>query len=170
MRRDGGEVGPPRVDLALADARLGAVVDDDAQRRMALDDAREVRQVPRQHERVEDEVVRDIASNDAACDGRSSHASSPMSCTIGRSPTSFGSRASAAIASGASLASKSAQPTTPSHERRAVREVEEPARLGERRRGLNEDVRSMPCRARIGARSAGPKSRWMAASDGVSHP
>ena len=155
MRRDGGEVGPPRVDLALADARLGAVVDDDAQRRMALDDAREPRQVARQHERVEHEVVRDHRVERR----RVRRAREPLvvADVLHHRPQrrrACGSRASAAICSGASLASKSTQPTTPRDERRAVREVEQPARLGERRRGLDED-RALDAVAREDRREVG---------------
>ena len=59
MRRDDCHVGAPLPDAALADARLGAMVDDDRQFRMPIEHARKPRQMPRQHQRIEDQAMRD---------------------------------------------------------------------------------------------------------------
>jgi len=170
VRRDRRELDAPGIDLALANARLRAVVDHHRERRVALEDAREPRQVLGSTSASNTRPWATIASNTGVCAGRASQSSSAMSCTIGRRPTSRGSAARCATASGASRASKSNQPTT---RRRTVSRARSQAGTRSRPRSARlgrRIVRSMPCRARIGARSSGPKSRWIGASAGVSHP
>jgi hypothetical protein len=152
-------VGAPAVDLALADPGLRAVVDDDAQRRVPFDHAREPRQVARQHERVEDQAVREQRLEHRVVRGSREPVVVPMSCTIGRTPTSLRSRASAATCSGASPASKSTQPTTPATN--GVRCATSSSQCVSASVGAacTRIVDAIPCRARIGARSVGPKSR-----------
>ena len=71
---------------------------------------------------------------------------------------------------GALLAAKSVQPTTPatngvSRARSSSQRVS--AAVGA---ACTRIVRPMPWRARAGARSPGPKSRWIGPSAGVSQP
>ena len=140
VRRDVRHRRGPWRERAVADARLRAVVDDDAQVRMPLEHAREPRQVPRQHQRIEDEAVRDHRVERRAKRRTSSQSSSASSCTIGRSPTSLASSASARDAVRAHRgAANGAQPTTPATNGVAAGELEQEARLGDRRRRLDEN-------------------------------
>ena len=142
MRGDGRHRARPGRDLAVADARLRAMVDDDragpgavrARARVAAGAAA----APARRRRGR---ARSSRRRPGAAPARSSQSSSASSCTIGRRPTSRGSAASAAMTSGASGASNGAQPTTPATNGVRAASVEQPARFGDRRRRLHEDRR-----------------------------
>ena len=160
MRRDVRHRGSPGRECAVADARLRPVVDDHSEVRVPVEHAQ---RVAAGAAAVRARRRRGRARSSRRTPGRArdeaSQSSSASSCTIGRSPTSFASAASRAMRSAASGAANGAQPTTP-----ATNGVV-PARSSRKRvsaivgAAWTRIVASIPRRARMGARSAGPKSR-----------
>ena len=145
-----------RPDLALANARLRAVVDHDVQRRVALEHAREPRQVPRQHQRIEHEVVGDHRLEHRRVSA-GARASRRRRCPA---PSGAGRRAAGPREARDRVGRVPRVEVDPADDARDERRRARERRAGTRSRrrvgaACTRMVRAMPCRARIGARSAG---------------
>ena len=160
--------GSPR---AVADRRLRAMIDDDAQRGIArregfdrLDVAR-IRSTRRTRGRARSAFRSPVRDR-----GFAIHVSSGRSCSIGRTPLNFGSCASASITLGR-VGSNKRHPADHARNRRLMpRQVQQIARFVDGRRRLHHH-RSFDARAlrATASRSAGPNVRYRIFSSGVSH-